>query len=58
MEWYLILLICLAYYIIWIITSIFISRFYDEDNNAIILGLLWPFFLPIFIVMSFVKKYG
>lgn len=57
MEWYLIVLICLGYYIMWIVTSIFLSRTFD-DEVAPYLSIVWPVMLPLGILMWLTEKYG
>lgn len=57
MEWYFIVLICIGYYIGWIITSIFVTRTGGDDMGPAA-GMIWPIVLPLAIVMWFTEKYG
>jgi len=57
MEWYWIVLIGLVYFVMWIFTSILISRT-GGDEFCVFGGFLWPLILPVAIVMWFVDKFG
>ena len=57
MEWYWIVLVCIGYYVMWIITSILANRIGGEDCY-VIAGMIWPVTLPFAIVIWFVEKYG
>ena len=68
MSWYIIVLLVFLYIVIWILTSITLSRKWKRKNSiddATLYGMMWPFiiigspFIPLnFVIMRIVEKFG
>lgn len=68
MSWYIIVLLVFLYIVIWILTSIILSRKWKRKNSiddATLYGMMWPFiimgspFIPLkFVIMKIVEKFG
>ena len=58
MEWYWILLICIAYALCWGITAVLLTKIDGEKEKAIIFSFIWPTLLPIAIVAWCIRKFG
>lgn len=68
MSWYIIVLLVFLYIVIWILTSITLSRKWKRKNSideATLYGMMWPFIIigsPLvlldFVIMKIVEKFG
>lgn len=66
MSWYMIILLIALYIVIWVITSVLLSRWAKNASpGRVYVGLFWPFvivIIPLLILIlaveEIVKKYG
>lgn len=68
MSWYIIVLLVFLYIVIWILTSVILSRKWKKKNSiddAVLYGMMWPIIVMVsplillyFIIMKIVEKFG
>lgn len=68
MSWYIIVLLVFLYIVIWILTSVILSRKWKRKNSideATLYGMMWPIIIigsPLilldFVIMKIVEKFG
>ena len=68
MSWYMIILFIAIYIVIWITTSITLSRLWKNKNSiddSVLFGMIWPIIIAvapliilIFAIMKIVEKFG
>lgn len=68
MSWYIIVLLVFLYIVIWILTSVILSRKWKRKNSvddAVLYGMMWPIIVMVsplillnFVIMKIVEKFG
>lgn len=68
MSWYIIVLLVFLYIVIWILTSVILSRKWKKKNSiddAVLYGMMWPIIVMVsplillnFVIMKIVEKFG
>lgn len=68
MSWYIIVLLVFMYIVIWILTSVILSRKWKRKNStddAALYGMMWPIIVMVsplillnFVIMKIVERFG
>lgn len=68
MSWYIIVLLVFLYIVIWILTSVILSRKWKRKNStddAVLYGMIWPIIVMVsplillnFVIMKIVERFG